>query len=397
MDKFDLAIVGNGVIGTLTALTAAEAGLRVALVGRPGRPGSASMAAGAMLNVLGEVDGPVDDYVTRKIEIGHRAIAMWRKLLPAEIFVADQTHIYKKSDRTELEVKCFGAIAEAAKVTPQRIGDKDVVLLKDEPAVSTPDLFAWLDARLAALGVLVVETPPPAAKVVRCAGSFTAGAGPLPLFYGVGNAMTLSDVDLKLPPRTVLRTPNRGNTCGLHIVPRGRSYYVGAGSYLATGPSDGYRFETLRYLIECLEADFGVETWQAAIQPLKGYRPISFDGKPLLGPLRAEPNVYVATGTKRDGLTYAPVIAEDILNWVKGAPRGVFDGWEPDRKPISYGPKDYAIDVYIANRRAALNEHGRDRAVEDLRKDAEAAYQLAHKKFDLPADFGLHPEILHVI
>jgi len=220
----------------------------------------------------------------------------------------------------------------------------------------------------------------------------------MPLYFGVGNAMTISSIDLRLPPRTVMRTPNRGNTCGLHIVPRtSSSYYVGAGSYVATGPSEGYRIETLRYLVKCLEEDFGVETWQAGINPVKGYRPIALDGKPLLGPLKADAKTYVATGTKRDGLTYAPTIAEDILAWALGKPRSVFAGWEPDRQPITFGPRDFAIQAYVENRIAALLEHDRPAVEEDIRKDAEAAYKRAHERFALPADFGLHPEMLHVI
>ena len=55
---------------------------------------------------------------------------------------------------------------------------------------------------------------------------------------------------------------------------------------------------------------------KSLIQTCLGFRPITFDGKPLIGALTEYPNVYVATGTKRDGLTYAPVIAENILDWI---------------------------------------------------------------------------------
>src|SRR5581483_311482 len=51
----DVVVVGTGVVGMAIALSAADAGLKVGLVG-PGYavPGAASQAAGAMLGVLGE-------------------------------------------------------------------------------------------------------------------------------------------------------------------------------------------------------------------------------------------------------------------------------------------------------------------------------------------------------
>ena len=398
MDGFEISVVGDGIIGTLAALKLSEAGFRVVLVGKAGRPGSASMAAGAMLNVLGEVDAPLDDYGQRKLAIGERAIGLWRGILPADIYVAEQTHIYRRDGGTDLEAKAFAAIVAAAQIRPERRPDRDIVVLPNEPAVSTPALFAWLDEQLRARNVPRFEDKAPQAdKVVHCAGAFTQMPGMLPLYFGVGNAMVLRDVKLDIPSRTVMRTPNRGNTCGVHIVPRGDGYYVGAGSYIATGPSEGYRIETLRYLIACLEADFGVDTWQASIQPIKGYRPVALDGKPLLGPMRNNPNAYIATGTKRDGLTYAPVIAEDIVAWATGASRSVFEGWEPDRAPISFGPREYAIEAYVENRMAALHEHGRGTKEADVRRDAEMAYKRGHERFKVPADFGFHPEMLHVI
>lgn len=397
MNSYDVAVIGNGIIGTLTAIKVAESGISVAMVGPASRPGSASMAAGAMLNVLGEVDGALDDYMRRKIDIGTRAIGLWRSILSPSIFVADRTEIYRMHGRSEFEARCFDAIVTASGGVVRREQDRDIVALENEPAVSTPALFSWLDERLAALGVPKLEAPPSAKRIVKCAGAHTAHDGMLPVYFGVGNAMVVSEVEIDIPVRTVVRTPNRGNTCGLHIVPRGRSYYIGAGSYLATAPSDGYRIETLKYLTQCLEDDFGVETWQMAIQPIKGYRPISLDGKPLLGPPAANPDTYIATGTKRDGLTYAPVIAEDILAWLNGGARSVFEGWEPDRKPISYGTRQMAIDAYIANRDTALREHGRTSVTDGARATAIAAHDRVIARYNLPSDFGLHPELVPVV
>ena len=50
-------------------------------------------------------------------------------------------------------------------------------------------------------------------------------------------------------------------------------------------------------------------------KPVIGFRPISFDGKPMIGPLNKD--IFVATGTKRDGLTLSPLIVDYVLNWLK--------------------------------------------------------------------------------
>lgn len=403
----DLTVIGNGVIGSLTALMAAKAGMKVALCGPYARPGSASLAAGAMLNVYGEIDGPLDDYGRRKLDIGTRAIAMWRRMLPEHVFVADRTEVYLKNGAGELERKCFEAIAgEFGQGGPSL----RTIALHGEPAVSTPALFKWLDDELRQNLRLLpnnswqagpMSTAP---KTVYCAGAFTTKAmGPLgkyllPLFFGVGTAMVISDMSINIPERTVVRTPNRGNTCGLHVVPRGDgSWYVGAGSYIAEGPTEGYRIETLSYLQRCLNEDLGADTWRAFIEPVKGYRPMSFDGKPMLGTLREHPDVYVATGTKRDGLTYAPVIAEEIVNWALDRPTDIFKGWEPDRKPISFGERGDAVRAYADNRLAAMAEHGRTMERTRAIGEAMAANDRARTRFGLPDGFGLHPEIVGVL
>lgn len=51
-----IGILGNGSIGSIIALNLAEEGHEVILFGKTNREGSASKAAGAMLNVFGELE-----------------------------------------------------------------------------------------------------------------------------------------------------------------------------------------------------------------------------------------------------------------------------------------------------------------------------------------------------
>ena len=80
MKTYDLAIIGNGIIGTLLAYNLKK-NKKICLVGSSKRHGSASVAAGAMLNVFGEVDydKSSDDYLEKKIKIGFESQQLWKK------------------------------------------------------------------------------------------------------------------------------------------------------------------------------------------------------------------------------------------------------------------------------------------------------------------------------
>ena len=78
---YDILIIGNGIIGCMSALKIANLSdkVKVGVIGPKTRYGSASVAAGAMLNVFGEIDyfKSEDDYIKRKLEIGCLAIPKW--------------------------------------------------------------------------------------------------------------------------------------------------------------------------------------------------------------------------------------------------------------------------------------------------------------------------------
>lgn len=412
----DLCIMGNGVIGCLTAVLAARSGLRVSLCG-PGAPGgkegSASIAAGAMLNVFGEIDGRLDDYTERKLKIGRAGIDAWRKILPAEVFCADKTEVYVPigPNPSMLELECFHSIALASEATIEHdiLAGKQYMVLRDEPAIDTLKLFKWMEGELRQTVRILPNNwwqsgqMSIARKTLWACGVWTPTAMGtekypiLPVFSGVGTAMLLKNLTIDVPPRTVVRTPNRGNTCGVHVVPRGGGYYyVGAGSYISLEPSTEVRLETIKYLTDCIVRELNADIWRATMTPVVGNRPVSFDGKPMLGPLKATPSFYVATGTKRDGLTYAPVIADDVIRWATDTERtGVFTGWEPDRTPISYGP--YGQDTFVANRVAAMSAHGRMTDKQAAAIEYDQACMRAREKYNLPLHYKLHPEIAAVM
>ena len=183
------------------------------------------------------------------------------------------------------------------------------------------------------------------------------------MLQGVGTAIIIkSNNYLNRFKNNVLRTVNRGGAqCGLHIVPRSNNeFYIGAGNNITLpGPAD-HRIETVRYLMNSIEKDLLDQklAYELTGRFLIGCRPKSIDSFPMIGSLSNNDNIFVATGTNRSGLTWAPAIAEQILCWARNKPiLDLFDGWKPDRNPISYGSKDEAIDYFINSRSSAAIEH----------------------------------------
>ena len=70
-------------------------------------------------------------------------------------------------------------------------------------------------------------------------------------------------------------------------------------------------------------------------------------------------NLYIISGTKRDGLTLAPIIVDECVKKLsnKNYNSKIFTGWSPLRKPISFKNIFFSTQVYIDNKVAGLLEH----------------------------------------
>lgn len=83
-DSYDVVLIGNGVLALSTAyqLKKRDRGLRVAVIGPRARPGSATLAAGAKVNVWAEfANGQFDNpALADRAELGIRAMPLWDDL-----------------------------------------------------------------------------------------------------------------------------------------------------------------------------------------------------------------------------------------------------------------------------------------------------------------------------
>ena len=452
MKTYEVTIIGNGIIGTLTAYNLKKK--NVCLLGPSKRPGSASLASGAMLNVFGEVDydTSTNNYLEQKIKVGVRSQQLWKKFKKKiknknNIFCADDTIIFKSKNSTLLEKKCFRAIAKYSKLykiysnnhiklkqlkKSKNFKNIDTFLIKGEGALNSKKLFNFLDSEILKkienldtkdksikkkknIYFIKLENNKTikTKKIILCAGSFSKNIlneskfKILDLYYGLGSAIELIDSNKSLnniiPKRTVIRSPNRGSTCGIHIVPRSKNnYYLGAGSSISHKPNYNHKSGTLSYLLNCAEKEIFGNITKVDCKPVIGFRPISFDGKPMIGPINKD--IFVATGTKRDGLTLGPTIVEYIKNWLKNDSfvDDNFKNWLPNREPISFGKQSFSTDVYVNNKIAGLLEHNdikkKDipRVTKELQKESIKFHKKIIKLKKLKKDFGVHPELLNI-
>ncbi len=461
MPNFDLAFVGNGIISVVSALKIMKRypQLRVSIIGPFEKPYSASHAAGAMQAVYCEVeetfrDSPRDREI---FAVGLEARAKWHELISdfdlKDIVTAESTIMYRRLQGTPFEKVNFEAACAVASdhgclddVAQSELEDifcgslkcSDVVAKKfvGEFAIDPERFFLRAQLLLKKMGVLFIDSKVKGmsriaggikidlnknesietGRVVVAAGSESAKLLPsefpmVPLYHAVGTSMVLdsapaSYTDLNL----VVRTPNRGGAqCGMHIVPRNSAkFYLGAGNYL-TDQMPAHRVETIRYLIDICEKElFGKQViYNAKAELLLGSRPKSMDGFPIVGTSKDFPEVFVATGMYRIGLTIAPVVATEVCHWYeKGGVSEKFTNWSPDRKLHSYAPMAVATRYYSESRISNLIEHGllhseQDSAIaakkaelEDIAKSLNAEIVRKHS---LPKDFVVDPDMYAIL
>lgn len=206
----------------------------------------------------------------------------------------------------------------------------------------------------------------------------------LRVFYGVGVSVELSSP--RLPWRRCVRTPNRGGGRGIYAVPwflgpelPHDHVIVGASSQVAPAPVSGDPQPTAERLwraaAEQLHRDFARAS---LVRVNVGYRPVSQDTWPLFGPTSI-PNLFLATGTRRDGFHLAPLLSDVLTSMLHGEPVNErLALFSPERKPIRTLTRAEAIDKAV---RQGLGE----------RDELERLHDAVGA-----TDWGIPPELLGV-
>lgn len=353
MSKFDVAVVGGGVIGASIAFELAAEKLRVVVLDRqqPGR--EASWAAAGMLSPA--PDSPRDIPL---VPLGRESLALYPQFVSAieeasgqatsyaregtiEIFSAP--HGEAERDRRVSECRRLGLAAEPIAIGEARQWEKSIgsdaraaISLPEEGTVE-PRLL--MDAVLAAarrrgveirsdcrvtgllrerqrcVGVVAGGEEIAAGCVVIAAGCFSREVAPdMEILARYGPTRPVRGQMLALRPdaavlRRVLRS-ERG-----YLVPRRDGRIVAGSTSEEAGFEKRVTPEGIRKILDAalelcpaLARAELVETWS-------GLRPGTPDDLPILGPTDIE-GLLIATGHYRNGILLPPVTAKLVREWI---------------------------------------------------------------------------------
>ena len=451
---YDVVIVGNGVLGLATAwaLFQEEPTLRIAVVGPAGRPGSASYAAGLMLNCFAELDvGALGHPVKRaKLEYAIRSRAMWPDWIAAiaeranrRLPLGEGTTILHNAAGDDLDEATFRTIEDALTMYREphehidasqienyrptmRARALHALHLPREAFLPSSDLLETLAAGLETVSgvtshsgfvqkitvdgdrtctVDLEGTALTAAKVVIAAGSASQRLidqlpikGAIPrLFYGVGASAVLETDGLS--PAHVLRTVNRGMACGVHAVPYDDDVvYIGASNLVCPWPEPP-RLTSVHGVLDAAMTQINAGLYRARVREHRfGFRPTTLDTFPLVGATSLAP-VHLLTGTKREGVHFAPLWSTVVAREVLGRDPACAHPFRPERKLIHTLSKSEGIELSILHARSGAYQHGLvlptsgwDAMLEEsLRRQVEAVYEKCGID-----DFGIPPEMLEM-
>ena len=461
---FDLAIIGNGSISYFCAYYIAKSfpRLKIALFSQKPRESSATEAAGAMHAVFGEVEGDITSSIHERkcYELGLNSRSHWNMFITENnlkrIVTAENTCLYLQKRSSNLENRNYKFASEAAKAAscfreltnfeiesffseatnkPERACE-----LIGEFSFSAPLFLESIESILYNLSNItffskcekVVEKSTnrfdvfiPNGDVIKttkiiCAAGYKSkrildNIDFQDIFQGVGTALELSNINTAQFNKNSVRSVSRGGSqCGIHLVPRSDSVYLGAGSYAAnidTLPLA--RTETIRYLIDQSKKDFfgKLNIYNSFISKTYiGSRPRSIDSYPLIGPIKKHPSIFIATGTNRLGLTWAPSIAQYALSWMGYKSKNTmfdyesfFYEWRPDREFIPFGTNEECLNYYVETR--STNEFEHDLIKNPLNKESQKRIRdygqelltCANKKLNIKNGYSVHPDSWSII
>lgn len=355
----NIVIIGAGVAGLGIGWRLLEAGCTVTILERSQPAMGATWASAGMLALTAELE----DAAEPERALAMRASALWPDFA-AELEEASGRAVYLSTsgslllaqDAAELEamrpragneVRIVDA-AEARALVPQlgsavgglwspreahvdnrALGEALAIavlkaggtILPNEAAVR----FETRDGRIS--GVQSPYRRYPADAVLIAAGAWTGLLEDLPIQPVKGEMIALLPPDPAQLPGPVVWGE------GVYCVPRHGRLLVGATVQDAgfdTSPTDGAREHLWSRAARLMPA---VADWRLA-DHWAGLRPKSADGLPLLGPTR-DAGLYVAGGQYRNGILFAPAIAQEMADLMLGKGQVIpeFDPRRFDKEP----------------------------------------------------------------
>jgi glycine oxidase len=451
----DAVIIGNGILALTTAyrLRKLSPESRITIVGPADRRGCASLAAAAMFNSFAEIDaGTLTNKIERqKFLFNKLSTPLWPSLLKeiehesgVKLSFGFGTFVINNHASDSLEDENFNAIVSALNefrelyevVSPvtirhykpaARLRAARAIYINGEGWVNPRSLFAalekiltrdsrvtWVDHYCTSLnrsGSNVThaeldngERKPGDVFLLAPGAAFTKiiAASNLDIqfpkiFYGVGCSILLRTEGATLT--NCIRTPNRGLACGVYAAPQDLEHtLIGASNFISPVPEENVRLTSVYTLIKASMEQINSDYYRCGLKQVNvGWRPTSEDTLPVLGATSIK-NLFVATGTKRDGLHCSPVISNALAALMTGQSPGYdLSLFAPERVPIRIYTREEAITTAVRHTINAAYQHdfipAKNRMVEHLEKYYRDDLINLHESVGA-VDWGIPPELV---
>jgi glycine oxidase len=187
------------------------------------------------------------------------------------------------------------------------------------------------------------------------------------IYSGVGVSL---EIEISGEQKNCIRTPNRGGACGIYTAPYSWGTFnpnnrvlVGASNFISVEPQYFGRTISISHLMDAATREVNQEFYNSKLITVNvGNRPTTFDQYPMIG--RTEiPNLIFCSGTKRDGIHCAPIIAKYLCNIAMEIPdaQGLDDVWElldPRRRVLIELTVEDSIRMNVESLISEAYQHG---------------------------------------
>ena len=451
-----IVVIGNGSIALMTAWEAIKRipDAEITILAPHARLGSASLAAAALFNSFAEIEvGTLDNkYEKAKWLFNHQATPYWKSILPelegesgASINHGFGTFLINNHFSDNLEDQNYEAILSALdeySEPHQLLNPEDIPCYKPESKgrasrctyipnegyCNPVELIKALDKVIIMSGranfvddfCKSIQTGPqgiihtavgssgekykgdifllaPGANFTKIVQESNLSLEFPKIFYGAGCTALLQTGSNTV--ESCIRTPNRGLACGLYSAPRSNDEtIVGATNSVVPwpvkSPATGSVYSLLKGAIEQINTVF----YKAELKTINmGWRPTSEDTLPMIGGTEIS-NLYIATGTKRDGLHCSPLIAKCLIDSILGQKAACeLSLFAPDRKPVKIYSRTEAVEKYVRHVMNANYQHDFSPAKNRMLEQMESMYRQdienLHDKIGAQT-WGIPPELI---
>lgn len=331
---FDVAVVGNGIIGLSAALELARGGARCALVGAS-EPGAGSGAsAGILAASATDREGDVRILFRRSLELYPDFVARLNEFDAELSLVSGLIEVTSSDSRAALaDGSRFLDQDELSGVEPALSAHQGTILHPRDAAIDSTRLMSALRKAVArnsaitsvgAGGARSIDVSRRPASVITGSGlSITANHVVLaagawsPLIAGLPRPLPVSPLKgqmVALNAPDVLRHAITGDH--VYLVPRGNETVVGA-----TSETAGFDLSTTPDAATSLHAAAARVCPALATTRISrqwaGLRPATADLLPIVGPDPDAPALIYATGHSRNGILLAPLTAALVRECVE--------------------------------------------------------------------------------